>query len=253
VSVTGWALQKLGVDTERVHRIFTKLGEIAGRVWDWISSKVSAVASKIEFDFGGAVDWIGEKLDAFLAWAEPKLDKLLDLDVSGGIQQIGEFFAAFRTRIAEFIGSPLGKLLLSLLGAWLGKKLGDVAGKNVGRFLGELAGSRRIPGSKAIAGWLGEKGGGLLGSLAGLVAGGAGLAYGSGDLAKLIAPSTSVPGRGGTSSAQVTVNQNSTITVNGTASAEQKEEFKRIVREENDSANRAAQAALVPRFSGGTP
>jgi hypothetical protein len=180
LSTTGFVLKKLGVDVDKVRELFAKLGETAVAIWDRVKDKVAALAATLAPLLERAGDAILEKAREWGEKLNPVIDAMLEFDVEGAIRRVGEFFTQFGGKVGAFLQTPLGKTLLALLGAYLGKKAGDLIGSNTGRMLGEFLGKSRIPGSKAIGGWMGEKLGTLGGSMAGIVGGAAGaLAFGS--------------------------------------------------------------------------
>lgn len=167
-SVTGRILRKMGVDGDRLRNIFHKLGEFAGRVWDTIKRKMAPIADKLMPKMGGLVEWLGKKFNQFLDWVEPKLDALLEMDIEAKLKDVKTFFEEFKGRISEFIKSPMGKILLSILGAWAGKKLGEMAGNLVpgglgGGMFGNTRGSAGHGIAETITGWFAGDNPGRLG------------------------------------------------------------------------------------------
>lgn len=235
--------------------------EVLQPALDWIKEKFEILADvatarwqNIKDAFWGFVTWARKKFGAFYAWISPKVAGLLDVDVKGGIQEIGEFFDAFRVKIAQFLRSPLGKMLLTFLGAWAGKKLGGKAGEQVGEMIGEFLGSRRIPGSKALAGLLGEKGGALVGSLAGAIAGGGALGKLSGGLADLIDPTeATVPVGMGAKSVTIQQGDRSYKMEFYQNPGESQEDFARRINELLDEREEARDLALEQDLVPGIP
>jgi hypothetical protein len=151
-------------------------------LWDQLKS---GFAKLMAGDFSGAWDdWfegIKEIGGKFAVVFEELWKKAADLVMgffgdteNEAVNKIKSFFGAMLTEIQTFINSPMGKIIVALLGAFLGAKGGKAIGQKLGQKLGEFAGSKRIPGSKAAAGFLGEKLGGLLGTVSGALGGGIG-------------------------------------------------------------------------------
>lgn len=273
-SVTGLVLERLGARFPKLAAAVEKLRTVALRVWAAIQSKGGELGAKLGPLVGKAVDFMSDKFSKFLDWVEPRLNKLLEwlgpkidelmqVDWDAKLKNIGDFFTGFGKKVSEFMSgegpSKLIQLLSALAGGYAGYKMGGIQGLAAGAIGGAaLAGNDTAKGvgggmvGTSLGALLGAKVFGKRGGLTGVL-GTAAFAAGGGILGGLFggggAKTATVPDPN--ASKNVTVRNESSVTVNGTASPEQKEEFKRIVEEVNDRNNRAAYDALVPSFGTG--
>lgn len=184
-SLIGRVLEEWGINTEALRESFEKLWAGAKRVFSAIGEIAGRVMERLKPLFGKAFEVIGAAMGKFVAEAVvkfgkfadsvgPFLDSLLEFDIDGAIASISSFFAEFGGKVMTFLRTPAGRALTALLGAYLGRKLGSAAGAGLGGQLGKIAGLSKIPGAGAVGSFVGEQAGGVLGSLAGIVGGAAG-------------------------------------------------------------------------------
>jgi hypothetical protein len=255
-SVTGEIIDDIRARFPRLGEAMEKTKDLAIRVWEGIKTaaldawEAVAPAADVAMDsLGDALDVVNEAFATFFEWAIEKWHALLDVDWDAKLEAMGEFFNKVRSKIADFIESPMGKALLAILGVWLGKKIGEFAGEKAGAAVGRLVGSAgKIPYSKDVGEWLGDWLGSLSGSGIGAAAGlFMALAGGHADaLATLIRPNASVPVPAGAGGQRTTHNEFHITQLPG----ESGEEFSRrvaekVYREERDRDLRDTKHALT--------
>jgi hypothetical protein len=150
-TLVGWFFVAL----EAVKSFGSKVGEVFGQI-------IQGDFSWFQNAWGNLVQWLAD------TWQNFKMDWTPHL------KAVTDFLAGVLKGLSSFLQTPLGKIMFTLLGAYVGKKFGNFAGGGAGKAIGEFLGRRRIPGSKAIGGLIGEKLGGTLGGLTGMLAGGIG-------------------------------------------------------------------------------
>jgi hypothetical protein len=149
--------------------------DLWGSMLDWLSTAWEEFTwdglwNAIVERGAGAMDWIAEKWGGLVDWLLAKWGEF-QIDWTPQINAIKTFLANVADRVAAFLDTKIGKILFALAGAYVGKKLGGMAGSASGEALGSLLGKTRIPGSKAVGGFLGDKLGGLLGAGTGIISG----------------------------------------------------------------------------------